>query len=121
MVIEPPAAIPGQFVPLPGLEPLVTIARAEALQRQELAARAAVDSALQDLGDGAAIEQGVLFGTDPASAILDAAGTDIDLLVLGSRAYGPLRRTLAGSVSAAVARHAPCAVLITPRVGEHNG
>jgi nucleotide-binding universal stress UspA family protein len=121
MVIEPPAAIPGQFVPLPGLEPLVAIERAEALQRQELAARAALDSALHDLGDGEAIEQEALFGADPSAAILDAAGTDVDLLVLGSRAYGPVRRTLVGSVSAAVVRHAPCAVLITPRVGEHSG
>jgi len=32
MVIEPPAAIPGQFVPLPGLEPLIEMGRAEALQ-----------------------------------------------------------------------------------------
>ncbi len=120
MVIEPPAAIPGQFVPLAGLEPLVTIERAEALQRQELAARAALDSAVHDLGDGATIEQDVLFGTDPASVLLDVAGTDIDLLVLGSRAYGPMRRALAGSVSSAVVRHAPCPVLVTPRVGEHT-
>ena len=89
MVIEPPAAIPGQFVPLPGLEPLVTIERAEALQRQELAARTALDSALHDLGDAPKIEQEVLFGTDPAAALLDVASTDVDLLVLGSRAYEP--------------------------------
>jgi hypothetical protein len=51
MVIEPPAAIPGQFVPRPGLEQLVTIERGEPLQRQELAARSALDSAVHDLGD----------------------------------------------------------------------
>ena len=54
-------------------------------------------------------------------ANLDVAGTGIDLLVLGSRAYGPARRTLVGSVSAAVIRHAPCAVLIMPRVSERSG
>jgi nucleotide-binding universal stress UspA family protein len=70
-VIEPPAAIPGQFVPLAGLEPLVTIERAEAIQRQESAARAALDSALEELGDGTVIRQEVLSGADPAAAILD--------------------------------------------------
>jgi nucleotide-binding universal stress UspA family protein len=73
---------------------LVTVERAEALQCQELAASAALDTALHDLGDRAAIEHELLFGADPAAAILDAASTDVDLLVLGSRAYGPMRRTL---------------------------
>jgi nucleotide-binding universal stress UspA family protein len=118
MVIEPPAAIPGHFVPLPGLEPLITIERGEAVQRPEQAAQNALDSALAALGGGPAIERHVLFGTDPAAAILDTARTGVDLLVLGSRAYGPVRRALVGSVSAAVVRHAPCPVLVTPRVGE---
>jgi nucleotide-binding universal stress UspA family protein len=121
MVIEPPAAIPGQFVPLPGLEPLVTIERADALQRQEQAATSALDAAVYALGDGVAVEQQVLFGSDPAATILDIAGADVDLLVLGSRAYGPMRRALVGSVSSAIVRHAPCPVLVTPRVGDGAG
>jgi nucleotide-binding universal stress UspA family protein len=116
MVIEPPAAIPGQFVPLPGVEPLVTLERADALQRQELAAQTALDSAVQALGDPGQLERQVLFGGDPASAILDVAARDVNLLLLGSRAYGPARRALVGSVSAAVVRHASCPVLVTPRV-----
>jgi nucleotide-binding universal stress UspA family protein len=87
MVIENPAAIPGQFIPLPELEPLVTIERAEALQRQELAARSALDRALHELAAGNPIDHEVLVGTDPAAAILDVAGAGVDLLVLGSRAY----------------------------------
>ena len=118
MVIEPPAAIPGHFVPLPGIEPLIGIERAEAIQRQEQSAQNALDSAVAALGGGPAIERHVLFGTDPAAAILDTARTGVDLLVLGSRAYGPVRRALVGSVSSAVVRHAPCPVLVTPRVGE---
>jgi nucleotide-binding universal stress UspA family protein len=116
-VVVPPAAIPGRFVPLPGLEPLEGIDRADALARQELAATQAVAAAVQLLGDGVAVEQQVLFGTDPAEAILEAAASDVDLLVLGSRAYGPLRRTLVGSVSSGVVRHARCPVLLTPRLG----
>jgi nucleotide-binding universal stress UspA family protein len=39
----------------------------------------------------------------------------VDLLVVGSRGYGPLRRVLLGSASAHLANHAKCAVVITPR------
>jgi len=116
MVIEPPAAIPGHFVPLPGLEPLVTMERAETLQHQELAAQTALDRALHALGNPGQLERQVLSGSDPAAAILAATGSDVDLLLLGSRAYGPARRALVGSVSAAVLRHASCPVLVTPRV-----
>jgi len=118
MVIEPPAAIPGQFVPLPGLEPLIAMQRGEALQHQEQSAQDALEAALRPLDSGFTIERQVLFGTDPAAAILDSARSDVDLLVLGSRAYGPVRRALVGSVSSSVVRHAPCPVLVMPRVGE---
>jgi nucleotide-binding universal stress UspA family protein len=116
MVIEPPAAIPGRFIPVAGMEPLTSIERAETMQRQEHGAQSALDSALAALGGGPAIERRVLFGIDPAAAILDIARTGVDLLVLGSRAYGPVRRALVGSVSASVVRHAPCPVLVMPRV-----
>lgn len=40
---------------------------------------------------------------------------DVDLLVLGSRSYGPLERVLLGSVSRAVVNNAHCPVLVVPR------
>jgi nucleotide-binding universal stress UspA family protein len=50
-----------------------------------------------------------------AAEVIAAAGHEADLLVIGSRGqYGPLRRTLLGSVAAKLARSAPCATLITP-------
>ena len=52
---------------------------------------------------------------EPASHLLARLDEGVDLLVLGSRGYGPLRAVLLGSVSATVVRHAPCPVLITPR------
>ena len=51
---------------------------------------------------------------DP-SGVLIARSNDLDILMLGSRAYGPLRHVLLGSVSARVMREAHCPVLIVPR------
>jgi len=51
---------------------------------------------------------------EPADAIVDTAEEiDADLVVVGRRSRGPIRRGL-GSVSAAVARCAPCEVLVVP-------
>lgn len=44
-----------------------------------------------------------------------ACGEDVDLLVLGSRGYGPVMRVLLGSVSGQVFRHASCPLLVTRR------
>jgi nucleotide-binding universal stress UspA family protein len=52
---------------------------------------------------------------DPVGELLARADEGVDMLVLGSRGYGPLRAVLLGSVSAAALEHAPCPVLITPR------
>ena len=42
---------------------------------------------------------------------------DTDLLVTGSRGYGPLRGALLGSTSRHLVDHAPCPVLVVPRSG----
>ena len=39
----------------------------------------------------------------------------VDLLFVGSRGYGPLRRALLGSVSGALVRDAGCPVIVIPR------
>ncbi|HTU15252.1 MAG TPA: universal stress protein [Solirubrobacterales bacterium] len=46
---------------------------------------------------------------------LAAASIDLDLLVLGSRGYGPLRRVLLGGTSVKVMRSSACPVVIVPR------
>jgi nucleotide-binding universal stress UspA family protein len=52
----------------------------------------------------------------PAAAILDqAARFGADVIVLGWRGHGPVRRSLMGSVSRAVVRAAKCSVLVTRR------
>jgi nucleotide-binding universal stress UspA family protein len=52
---------------------------------------------------------------DATQALLGEAAKGVDLLVLGSRGYGPVRRVLLGSVAAAVVAAAPCPVLVVPR------
>jgi len=54
---------------------------------------------------------------DPVRELVEASAA-LDLLVLGSRAHGPLRRLLLGSVGAHVVRHARCPLLLPPR-GAH--
>jgi nucleotide-binding universal stress UspA family protein len=58
--------------------------------------------------------EAVLVDGGPAAALADQ-GIELDLLVIGSRGYGPLRRTLLGGVSGEVMRTAPCPVWVTPR------
>jgi nucleotide-binding universal stress UspA family protein len=50
----------------------------------------------------------------PTDALV-ARSDALDLLVLGSRGRGPMRRLLLGSTSEHVVRDAGCAVLVVPR------
>lgn len=51
---------------------------------------------------------------DPGEVLIERS-CELDILMLGSRAYGPLRHALMGSVSARVMREARCPVLTVPR------
>lgn len=66
-----------------------------------------------ELCDETEVERCVLRG-DAAAALADQ-GVELDLLVLGSRDYGPIRAVLLGGVSREVLRSAPCPVVIVPR------
>jgi nucleotide-binding universal stress UspA family protein len=61
--------------------------------------------------------QGLLLRGNPVQVLADQAA-DADLLVTGSRGYGPLRRVLIGSVSTPLMRSAPCPVMVVPRTAE---
>lgn len=52
---------------------------------------------------------------DPVRVLEEQARGDLDLLVLGSRGFGPVRRVLLGSVSSALVHIAPCPVMVVPR------
>lgn len=75
--------------------------------------RDVLDVGASKLGYATAVEA-VLEEGDPAAA-LAAQGVELDLLVIGSRGYGPVRRALLGGVSAEVMRTAPCPVIVVPR------
>ena len=53
--------------------------------------------------------------------LLFQAEQNADLLVLGSRGYGPVRSVLLGSVSAQIVDAAPCPLLVVPRAGHADG
>jgi nucleotide-binding universal stress UspA family protein len=76
-------------------------------------ARTALDEAVRALPSGIRATDVLLEGS-PAPT-LTRLSADLDLLVLGSRAYGPEGAVLPGPVSRAVAQRAACPVMIVPR------
>ena len=63
--------------------------------------------------DGLERESRVLTG-DPASCLSEVSG-EFDLMVAGSRAWGPLKRTVLGSTTRKLIRSSACPVLVLPR------
>ncbi len=76
--------------------------------------REGLDEARGMLPDDIEAEATLVSG-DPAEKLTEAGQAAGSVLILGSRAYGPLRRVLLGSVSSAVAHSAPCPVIVHPR------
>lgn len=96
-------------VPMPptgsGPDPAVT----KALETTLADAAAALEA------PGRMIRRALLDGR-PATVIVDeAVASQDELVVVGSRGFGPLRTMLLGSVSAEVVDHAPCPVLVVRR------
>jgi nucleotide-binding universal stress UspA family protein len=77
----------------------------------ELAVRTARELAERH---GAALEVRAVTEGDPADE-LAAMAEQLDLLVVGSRAYGPSGRLLSGTTSTQLARRAACPLLVVPR------
>ena len=55
-----------------------------------------------------------------AGLVLAEISAELDLLVVGSRAYGPLKRVLLGGVSDRLSRSAKCPLLVVPRGAAAN-
>jgi nucleotide-binding universal stress UspA family protein len=56
-----------------------------------------------------------LLGGPVVDALADLRPEDADVLVCGSRGYGPARRVLLGGVSSRLLRHARIPVIVVPR------
>jgi nucleotide-binding universal stress UspA family protein len=80
------------------------------------AAEERLAAVLTELGDIATGD--IAFG-DPAHE-LAFEGNHLDLLVTGSRGYGPLRRLMLGSTSSKLVHEAPCPVLVLTRTAVHE-
>ncbi len=82
---------------------------------------APVDEWMQGLLDDARRRVSALEGVEPhavygqAAAELAMFSASVDLLVVGSRGYGPLGRLVHGSTSMELARVARCPLLVLPR------
>lgn len=74
----------------------------------------AVERALASLSKGIRAETRLVVGA-PVRVLETEGHQGLDLLVLGSRGFGPLKRVLLGSVSAELVRLAPCPLMVVPR------
>lgn len=73
----------------------------------------AMEALAKDLESDLTVESRLLRGGAPSA--LAAQSEELDLLVLGSRGYGPVKSVLLGSVSSQVIKDAESPVLIAPR------
>ena len=99
---------------VPDVELMIEAAHIEALAADRERAPARVQRAIRCLTEAptASVTGKVLEG-DPEDAILEEAERwQADLIVVGSHGFGPVKRRLLGSVSQAIALHAPCSVEI---------
>jgi nucleotide-binding universal stress UspA family protein len=98
-VVAPPVAMPGVvgYTPIDPPEPDKVL-----------------NEAVHSVDDRLAAHGRRLDGP-PATTLAEACEDGIDLLVAGSRRYGPVMRVLLGSVSTQLIHMAPCPVLVEPR------
>jgi nucleotide-binding universal stress UspA family protein len=75
--------------------------------------RERLDEAVAELGGGVPTE--AVLADGGAVQELERAAEQLDLLVVGSRGYGPLRAVLLGSVSGQLINGAPAPIVVVPR------
>lgn len=98
-VVAPPVAMPGMigYIPVDPPEP-----------------DRILNEAIHSVDSGLAVTGRRLDGP-PARTLAEACEDGVDLLVAGSRRYGPVTRVLLGSVSTQLIHLSPCPVLVIPR------
>jgi nucleotide-binding universal stress UspA family protein len=80
----------------------------------ETESRAEVETAAASAPDDVTVEPKVV-SADPVEALADEARAPGSFLLVGSRAYGPVRRVLLGSTSRALANTTPAPLIVYPR------
>jgi nucleotide-binding universal stress UspA family protein len=88
------------------------------LETSTAAAQRALDGAIGSLATDVTATSEVVAAL--ASDALTALSRDVDLLVCGSRGYGPLRSVLLGGVTHSLIRKAQCPVVVVPRGTEET-
>jgi nucleotide-binding universal stress UspA family protein len=92
---------------------MVATTELDEVLRGDLAAR------VQERADAiSGIDVEIHVTTGPATQAVVRVAQGADLLVTGSRGYGPLHSVLVGSVSRYLVDHSPCPVLVVPRVAD---
>lgn len=102
-VSAPPAVVPGATGYTPAIPP---------------EAGAIVTRTVKAVDERLAASGRALCGAPGAAVVEACEEVGADLLVAGSRGYGPLMRVLLGSVSTQLMHQAPCPVLVVPRPSE---
>lgn len=80
----------------------------------ERAGRAKVDRACAAAGEHGVVASGETAVGSAVDELVELSG-EVDLLVVGSRGFGPVKRLLLGSTSDRLVREAGCAVIAVPR------
>lgn len=90
-----------------------TYALSELADASKEATEKILDQAIASLPESARSEKVMLEGV--AADQLRAQSGELDLLCVGSRGYGPVRRVLLGSVSSDLLKEVACPVVVVPR------
>ncbi len=98
-VVSPPVALPGVAGYTPALPP----------EPEKI-----LEEATSALDPKLAVDGRCLNGP-VATTLAEACEDGVDLLLAGSRRYGPVMRVLLGSVSTQLIHSAPCPVMVVPR------
>jgi nucleotide-binding universal stress UspA family protein/predicted transcriptional regulator len=107
-VVEPPAVMTTEI----GRQALRSLAGEELVDRRCERMEEQVADRLGRLAEGAPAWKAEVRRGDAVDLLRELTSEGVDLLVLGSRGYGPVRRTLVGSVSVRLLGDSPCPVAV---------
>ena len=88
--------------------------RREILEQHRERAETHLDHYASQYLGGQSVETCCRVGTPARVIVEEARQRAVDLLVMATHGYGPLRQVLLGSTTERVLHHAPCPVLVVP-------